>query len=103
MNVPESGDYRVTLTYANNSEGGYHAYNVDLIERYVSVETNGSEQDVFCRNTYSNYNYRTVTFNLLLNKGENEITFSNSGNTKFNNMETFAPLISTVTVNQVCS
>ncbi len=103
VSVSESGDYRITLTYANNSEGGYHAYNVDLIERYVSVETNGTEQDVFCRNTYSNYNYRTVTFNLSLNKGENEITFSNSGNTKFNNTETFAPLISTVTVNQVCS
>lgn len=100
VSVPESGDYRMTLTYANNSEGGYHSYNVDLIERYVTVTANGETQDVFCRNTYSNYNYKTVTFNLELKAGENEIVFSNSGNTKFNNMESFAPFISSVTVNE---
>lgn len=101
--VPEKGDYRVTVTYANNSEGGYHSYNVDLIERYVTVWANSNEQDVFCRNTYSNYNYKTVTFNLSLEAGENQILLSNSGKTKFNNMDSCAPLISQITVNQAVS
>lgn len=101
--VPEKGDYRLTVTYANNSEGGYHSYNVDLIERYITVETNGSTQDVFCRNTYSNYNYKTVTFTLSLEAGENQVVLSNSGNTKFNNMDSYAPLITQITVNQTVS
>ena len=51
VNAPESGTYRVTLNYANNLEGGYHAYNVDLIEALLTVSANGQAQDIFCRNT----------------------------------------------------
>lgn len=104
VNAPEKGDYRVTLLYANNSEGGYHAYNVDLIERYVTVSVNGSEgKDIFCRNTYSDYTYKTVTFNVSLEKGENEITFTNSGNYRFASMTPEAPFIKSVTVNSLVS
>lgn len=99
VNVPESGDYRVTLTYANNAEGGVHDYNVDLIERYVTVSANGTSQDVFCRNTYSRYTYKTVTFTLNLCAGENEIILSNSGNVIFADMPAIAPQIAEISIN----
>ncbi|MBQ4347993.1 MAG: hypothetical protein IJC79_00050 [Clostridia bacterium] len=99
VSVPQDGDYRVTLLYANNSEGGVHSYNVDLIERYVTVTANSKSQDIFCRNTNSKYTYKTVTFNLQLNKGENLVTLTNSGNTVFHNMEAFAPQIGEISIN----
>ncbi len=99
VSVPEGGDYRVTLLYANNSEGGVHSYNVDLIENYVTVTTDKESKDVFCRNTYSRYTYKTMTFNLTLTKGNNEIKLTNSGNYIFHNMEAFAPQIAEITVN----
>ena len=99
VNVPTDGDYRVTLLYANNSEGGVHDYNVDLIENYVTVSANGKSKDVFTRNTFSKFTYKTMTFNLTLSQGNNEITLTNSGNTIFHNMEAFAPQIAEITVN----
>ena len=101
VSAPYSGKYRVTVTYANNSEGGVHDYNVDLIENYITVKADGKAQQVFFRNTFSKYNYKTVTFTLKLNEGENKVTFSNDGSSKFNNMESFAPFIKGVTVNEV--
>lgn len=99
VNVPEDGDYRVTLLYANNSEGGVHSYNVDLIERYVTVTANGVSEDFFTRNTFSKYTYKTMTFNLTLKEGDNKITLTNSGNYIFHNQEAFAPQIAKITVN----
>ena len=101
VNAPKKGTYRVTLSYANNQEGGYHDYNVDLIEALLTVEVNGESQDIFCRNTYSRYTYKTMTFSLDLNEGENTVTLSSSGNIRFNGRETFAPQIESITVNQV--
>ncbi len=101
VNADKTADYRVTLLYANNSEGGVHDYNVDLIENYVTVTANGESRDVFCRNTYSRYTYRTVTFNITLNEGENVILLTNSGSTLFNGMPAAAPQIRTITVNSV--
>ncbi len=101
VTVPEDGTYRVTLLYANNSEGGVHSYNVDLIERYVTVTAKGESQDVFCRNTNSKFTYKTMTFSLDLAAGENEISLTNSGNTVFHNMEAFAPQIAEIRVNQL--
>ena len=43
MNAPAAGDYCFTFTYANNAEGGYHAYNVDLIEQYFTVSAAGQK------------------------------------------------------------
>ncbi|MBQ7295831.1 MAG: hypothetical protein IJW86_06520 [Clostridia bacterium] len=101
VSVPEDGTYRVTLLYANNSEGGVHSYNVDLIERYLTVSVNGESQDVFCRNTNSRFTYKTMTFNLKLNEGENNVTLTNSGNTVFHGMEAFAPQIAEITINSL--
>ena len=101
INAPESGTYRVTLRYANNQEGGYHDYNVDLIEALLTVEANGESQDMFCRNTYSRYTYKTMTFSLELKEGENTVTFSSSGNIRFNGRDTYAPQIESITVNSI--
>ncbi len=100
VSVPEKGTYRVTLTYANNSEGGVHDYNVDLIERYLTVTVGGKTQDVFCRNTYSRFTYKTVTFSLDFEEGDNEIHFTNSGNIIFANKVAEAPQIAKLTVNK---
>lgn len=99
VNVPEDGDYRVTILYANNSEGGVHDYNVDLIERYLTVTVDGESKDVFTRNTFSKYTYKTMTFNLSLEAGDNKIAITNSGDTIFHGMEAFAPQIAEITVN----
>lgn len=100
VTVPEDGSYRMTLTYSNNDEGGVHSYNVDLIERYVTVEANGELQTLWCRNTYSWETVKTVTLNLELRAGENTVTFSNDGSVKFNGRDSYAPHIYSVTVNR---
>ncbi len=99
VNVPESGCYKITLTYSNNLEGGYHAYNVDLIESFVTVSTDNSEENVWCRSTYSWDTYKTVTFNLDLDGGENIIIFSNNGGYDFNGSVPVTPRIKNVSVN----
>lgn len=99
INAPKDGTYRLTVNYANNSEGGVHSYNVDLIENYMTVTANGESQDIFCRNTYSKFTYKTMTFNLTLKKGDNEVAITNSGNTIFNNTPALAPQIESITVN----
>lgn len=97
--VDHSGEYRITLQYANNDEGGVHDYNVDLIERYVTVDVNGEKQNVFCRNTYSWETFKTVTFNVSLVHGENNLILSNDGTIRFNANETYTPYIADITVN----
>lgn len=100
VTVPEDGSYRMTLAYSNNDEGGVHSYNVDLIERYVTVESNGEKQLLWCRNTYSWDTVKTVTLNLNLKAGENIITFTNDGSVKFNGQDSYAPHIYGVTVSR---
>ncbi len=99
INVPEAGNYRMTVAYSNNEEGGVHSYNVDLIERYITVN---SYYKLWCRNTYSWDTVKTVTMNLELEEGENEITFSNDGSFRFNNKFSHAPRIYSVTINDIC-
>ncbi len=100
VTVPEDGSYRMTLAYSNNDEGGVHSYNVDLIERFVTVEVNGNTQTLWCRNTYSWATVKTVTLNLELIKGENEIKLSNDGSVKFNGQDSYAPRIYGASVNR---
>ena len=99
VTIPETGSYRITLTYSNNLEGGYHAYNVDLIESFVTVSADDREENVWCRNTYSWDTYKTVTFNLELDEGENEIILSNNGGYDFNGSVPVTPRIRNISVN----
>lgn len=101
INAPKSGSYRLTVSYSNNDEGGVHSYNVDLIERYITIDVNGTKQNLWCRNTYSWDTVKTATLNIELNEGENIITFTNDGTIKFKNRDSFAPYIFSVTVNEL--
>lgn len=102
VTVPESGSYRMTVAYANNDEGGVHSYNVDLIERYITVDAGGKTQNLWCRNTYSWDTVKTATLNLELEAGENTIVFSNDGSVKFNGADSHAPHIYSVAINDIC-
>jgi hypothetical protein len=101
VNAPEDGNYRLTLSYSNNDEGGVHSYNVDLIERYITVDVNGTAQNLWCRNTYSWDTVKTVTMNIQLTEGENTITFTNDGSVKFNDRDSYAPYIFSVSINKL--
>lgn len=97
--APADGYYAITLEYANNEEGGYHDYNVDLVERYISIFVDGEKQgNYFFRSTYSWDNYKTKTVVLYLSGGEHIIEFTNDGSYSFNNMVTYAPDIGSITV-----
>lgn len=102
VNVPESGNYRMTVSYSNNDEGGVHSYNVDLIERYITVKHGDESKTLWCRNTYSWDTVKTATINIELTEGENEIIFTNDGSVKFNGQASYAPHIYSVTVNDIC-
>lgn len=98
----QDGYYQLTFLYANNEEGGVHSYNVDLVERYLTLFVNGRRfGNVFCRNTYSWDTYKTKTVTVYLTAGENQITFSNDGSYRFNGKTTYAPQIAGVTVSPV--
>ncbi len=102
VNVSKDGYYAFTIEYANNEEGGYHDYNVDLVERYISVYLDGEKQgNYFFRSTYSWDNYKTKTIVLKLHKGENVVSFINDGSYSFNNKVTYAPDIGNIKVNSV--
>ena len=99
VNAREEGYYAFTVEYANNEEGGYHDYNVDLVERYISVSLNGEKQgNFFFRSTYSWDYYKTKTIVLKLSEGENVISFTNDGSYSFNDKVTYTPDIGSITV-----
>ena len=100
VNAPKAGYYNFTIEYANNEEGGFHAYNVDLIERYITVSVNGENRgNYFFRSTYSWETYKTKTVVLYLEAGDNEIKLANDGSYSFNNRVTYAPNIGDIQVN----
>ena len=100
VNVKEAGYYNFTIEYSNNEEGGFHAYNVDLIERYITFTVNGENRgNYFFRSTYSWETYKTKTVVLYLESGNNEIKLSNDGSYSFNNRVTYAPNIGDIQVN----
>lgn len=100
VNVENAGYYNFTIEYSNNEEGGYHDYNVDLVERYITFTVNGENRgNYFFRSTYGWETYKTKTVVLYLEAGDNEIKLSNDGSYSFNNKVTYAPNISNIQVN----
>ncbi len=100
VNVQETGYYNFTIEYCNNEEGGFHDYNVDLVERYITFTVNGENRgNHFFRSTYSWEHYKTKTVVLYLETGDNEIKLSNDGSYSFNNKVTYAPNIGSIQVN----
>lgn len=92
------GIYALTVTYSNNEECGVHAYNVDLIEEYITVEANGEKQELWCVNTMSDDTFGTAVAYLKLKKGGNTIRLSNDGHNSFNSRVSTCPFISDITV-----
>lgn len=102
VNAPDDGTYRMTLLYSNNDENGIHDYNVDLVERFVTVSVNSEKQkELYCRNTYSWDTFETVTINVELKQGDNYIQLFNDGFNLFNGNTTYAPYISGITINEI--
>lgn len=97
--APQTGYYQFTFTYSNNEEGGVHDYNVDLIERYITLSVNGEKQgNFYFRNTYSLQTYKTKTVLLHLSKGAHEIAISNDGSYTFNGNPAYAPQICKISI-----
>ena len=96
VDAPEGGDYALILTYASGRENGVHAYNIDLVEDFVTVKVNGEKiGNYYCRNTMSFTTYDTRTVYLTLQKGENEITLTNDSVNAYQGVG-YAPRISGV-------
>ena len=101
VSAPQAGAYRITFTYSNNEEGGYHAYNVDLIEEYFTLTVNGENRTVMCRNTYADDNLNTVTVNVNLTEGINKIAIFNDGSVKFADRPCTSPDLYLITVSKL--
>lgn len=94
VTAERAGKYSLVICYATGRENGAHAYNIDLVEDFVTVGVNGEKQkNVYCRNTCSFYTYTTAVCEIDLPAGESVITLSNDGALRFNGGETFAPRI----------
>lgn len=98
--ISEGGTYKVTVTYSNNDENGVHDYNIDLVEDYITVDVNGTVQNIYCRNTCSWDTFTTVTFNIELQRGDNIITLYNDGSNKFNGNVSKAPHIAKIVISE---
>ena len=97
--TPADGYYQLTFLYSNNEEGGVHDYNVDLVERYITLSVNGEKLgNTYFRSTYSWEAYKTKTVTVYLKQGTNIITMQNDGSYRFNGRVTAAPRIAEVTV-----
>jgi len=93
----KDGLYALTVTYSNNEEGGVHAYNVDLIEEYITVESGSGKYELWCVNTMSS-SFNTAVVYIELTRGDNIITLSNDGHNKFNGRVATSPCISGLSV-----
>lgn len=100
FNASREGIYAITLEYSNNEENGLHAYNVDLIEEYVTITAGDEKHELWCVNTLSDYNFSTATAYIRLNEGMNEIVLSNDHFNSFNGITTTSPNISRITINR---
>ena len=80
FNVPRSGWYRITLSYANDQCFGSHDYNPQQIDRYARIRLNGEDQGVaYFRNTQSWNYFSEKTLTLYCTSGYNELELSNDG------------------------
>lgn len=103
VNVPEEGNYRLSVFYSNNEpapvmktqsgDNYVHPYNTDLVERYLQISTGeGTPQTVYFRNTFCWDTFKNVVIDIRLKKGENRIVFSNDNSYKFSPVQDdFAP------------
>lgn len=98
VSVPEAGDYKLSVYYANNepapvmkTQSGknyVHPYNTDLVERYMQISVNDeTPQTVYFKNTFCWDTFKNVIVDVKLQKGENIITFGNDNSYKFSSVQ----------------
>lgn len=97
-NAVSDGIYALTVTYSNNEEHGIHAYNVDLIEEYITIGAGEKECELWCVNTMSESTFTSAVVYIDLKKGENTITLYNDGHNSFNGRVSSSPSISGISV-----
>jgi hypothetical protein len=84
VEVLESGEYRLVVTFANAEFRGGHSYNSQVVDRSAEVSVNGADaQMVYFRNTFAWNNYQTRIMNVTLQAGANTIRFANSARNSF--------------------
>ncbi len=105
INAAEAGDYKLSVTYANDepapvmktqSGANYvHPYNTDLVERYMQICVNkGTPQTVYFKNTFCWDTFRNMVIDVKLRQGENTITVTNDNSYKFSQVQDdFTPRI----------
>lgn len=103
VNVPETGDYKLSVFYSNNepapvmkTQNGsnyVHPYNTDLVERYMQITVNKEvPQTVYFKNTFCFDTFKNTVIDVRLQKGDNVITFTNDNSYKFSSLQDdFAP------------
>ena len=98
VNVPEAGDYKLSVFYANDEPAPVmkkqdgsnyvHPYNTDLVERYMQISVNGgTPQTVYFRNTFCWDTFKNTVVDVKLQKGENTIAFTNDNSYKFSELQ----------------
>lgn len=98
FDAPESGVYKMTVSYSANREQGVHDYNVDLVEDNITLSVNGAVTQLYCRNTCGWDNFTTTTANIQLKQGKNTVVLYNDGSNKFNSTDTYAPHIADIAI-----
>lgn len=99
INVQNTGYYALTTLYSNSEVNGSHAYNVKLVERYATIEVNNEKVGThYLAHTYANSNFEEHTTFVWLQSGNNNISFVNNGETKWNNLPTKLPNIAGIQV-----
>ncbi|MDO5520111.1 MAG: LamG-like jellyroll fold domain-containing protein [bacterium] len=74
----EKGQYAITVYQSNKELFGSHAYNAQMVDRYITVSVNGGEPfNIFFRNTYSDESFKSQVIKVALQKGENTIKIYN--------------------------
>ena len=74
-----------------------------LVEDNITLSVNGAVSQLYCRNTCSADNFTTVTVNIELKEGENELLLYNDGSNSFNGTQTYAPDISEINRKQAAN
>jgi hypothetical protein len=78
-NAPSAGKYELVVYQSNKELFGSHAYNAQMIDRFITLDVNGKdEKTVYFRNTYSLDSFRSQCVALDLKAGKNVIKIYNN-------------------------
>lgn len=74
----KAGNYKMAVYQSNDQLFGGHAYNAQMVDRYITISVNGgTPRNIYFRNTYSAESFKSQVISLSLNKGVNTIKIWN--------------------------